>query len=72
METSGIRNILAESEFAVDMEWTLRTWNAELRVLVDKALGLVFEGCACLIIPPARVTARLIVLRSSVVKCYPC
>jgi hypothetical protein len=56
METSGIRNILAESEFAVDMEWTLWAWNAELRVLVDKALGPVFEGCTCLIIPPVRVT----------------
>ena len=69
MNTSGICNVLAESEFAIDVKGTLWTWNGEIGgVLVHKAFGLLFEGRARLVIPPARVSARFVVLRSRIVK----
>lgn len=62
-QPAGVRHVLAECQSAIDVKiFALQVDYAEVGILVNEALGLLFESLDRLIIPPVCVVSYLIVV----------
>lgn len=62
-DAAGVGDVLAERETAVDVEgFVVRAGDGEVGVLLDEAVGFLFEGQDRLVVPPVGVVAVLIVV----------
>lgn len=70
-ESTGIGNVLSQRQTSIHMENLARgTFHGEVGVLVDEALGPLFEGLDSLRIPPVRIIANFIVVATGGIECY--